>query len=758
MTKTDGVRRTPPLAVWCLLIAAVVCATATGASPWRAAPEPALQDLVVELVRIPGVAGYEEAVRGQIAARLPAWVEADTDPMGNLVATFGSGDPHTLVAAPLDERGYVISDITDDGYLRVYRGTGAEHPLFDQYHYGQPLMVQAASGTSVPAVSATVSTHIAGDGPAEDRNRIRDIDDLWIDLGADSRAEVQALGVRNLDPVGLRDRAVALADGRVAGPGAQGRAAAALLQHLLAGLEDPGAVSGTVTIAWLTQSTFRDLGLRHLAQRLQPDRAFLFTTASLRARRGSEATETLSDPARGSSGELGSGPLIEASDEALSDAASRAGISFQPLPSGMVGRSFNFAAVGWGDVEHHLVALPVRYAQTPVEMIDVSDVSAASDLLRVVLGVPPAAAASSAVAPSQPRPTAALVDTIAGPRPAVDGSFRTLQPLIEAYGVAEHEEDVRELLLDMLPAWAEPAVDDEGNITITVGSGDRHLMFIAHQDEIGYEVTEIHTDGSLGLRMLGGGIDALYEAHPTLVHTSEGALPAVLTPRPGYIGAEEFSPRTLRASLAVDLGTGSAEETEALGVALGDVVTVVKRFQPLAGSRATGRSVDDRVGCAAMILALQRLDPSALLDRRVTFAFSIEEETGLVGASTIAGRTDSDVVFSVDTFVSSASPVDWQRRARLPLGTGPVLKVMDGNHVTPRSAVDRLLEVAGPRGIPVSLSITGGGTDAGAFVPYGSVPVPIGWPSRYSHSPVELMDQVDLDQLIDLILALAYEY
>jgi putative aminopeptidase FrvX len=58
----------------------------------------------------------------------------------------------------------------------------------------------------------------------------------------------------------------------------------------------------------------------------------------------------------------------------------------------------------------------------------------------------------------------------------------------------------------------------------------------------------------------------------------------------------------------------------------------------------------------------------------------------------------------------------------------------------------------------VSLSITGGGTDAGAFIVQGAVPMPIGWPSRYSHSPVELMDQVDLDMLVDLILALAYEY
>jgi putative aminopeptidase FrvX len=758
MTTDDGSRCTWPAMAWLLLLVVPFLVTVAGASPPAAAAEPTLQDLVARLVSIPGVAGYEEAVREEIAARLPSWVEAETDSLGNLVTTIGSGAPHTVLVAPLDERGYVISDITDEGYLRLYRGTGAEYPLFDQYHYGQPMMIQAASGDRVAAVSATVSTHLAGDGPAADRARIRGIDDLWIDLGADSRAQVEALGVRDLDPVGLRDRAVALANGRVAGPQAQGRAAAAALQALLAGLEGPDAVQGTVTLAWVTQSTFRDLGLRHLAQRLQPDRAFLFTTASLRPPRDSDAGQSLTDQATGGSGLLGHGPLVVAGDAAVADAASAAGVAVQELPVAQVGRSFNLGALGWEDVEHHLIAMPVRYAQTPVEMVDSADVAAATALLLAAVGAPQDPRELITASQVKPRPASELVDAVAGAQPIVDGSFIALQQLIETYGVAGREEEVRDLILGMLPGWAESDVDAEGNITISAGTGDRHLLFIAHQDEIGYEVTGIDADGRLRLRMRGGGIDGLYEAHPALIHTSAGALPAILTPRPGYGEAEEFSPRTLRASLAVDLGTGSAEETEALGVAVGDVVTVVKRFQPLAGSRATARSVDDRVGCAAMILALQRIDPEALQDRRVTFAFSIEEETGLVGASTIAARSEFDVVFSVDTFVSSASPVDWQRRARVPLGSGPVLKVMDGNHVTPRSAVDRLLEVAGPHAIPVSLSITGGGTDAGAFVTYGSVPVPIGWPSRYSHSPVELMDQVDLDQLVDLILALSYEY
>jgi putative aminopeptidase FrvX len=714
---------------------------------------------VAELIRIPGVAGYEEPVREHIAGRLPAWARAQTDNLGNLVVTFGSGTPHTLLVAPLDERGYVISDITEDGYLRLYRASSAEHPLYDQYHYGQPVNIQTAGGAAVPAVSSTVSTHIRSDGPAADRDRIRDIDDLWIDLGADSRDEVKALGVRDLDPVELRDSAVSLAGGRVAGSNAQGRGAAAVLLDLIAGLNNPNAVTGTVSIAWVAQSTFRDLGLQHLARRIKPDRAFLFTTASLRGPRGAGAAAAAApDRSRGGSGTLGGGPLIDAADKTLATAASSAGIPFQALAAGSVGRSINTRSLGWEKAEIHLMALPVRYAQTPVEMIDTADIVAAGALLRISLGVPAGSFPKPAATAVRPKPAEELVAAVSGTRPTVSGSFRTLQKLVEVYGVSGQEEAVRKLLLTMLPGWADPETDEEGNITVTAGSGDRHLIFIAHQDEIGYEVFAIKPDGSLGLRVRGGGLDALYEAHPALVHTGSGALAAVIAPRPDYTEAKEFNPRGLSGSLAADLGTESAEETKALGVAVGNMVTVPKRFQPLAGTRATARSVDDRVGCTALILALQRLDPSALHGRRITFAFSIAEETGLVGAGTIASRTPADAVFSVDTFVSSASPVDWQRRARVPLGAGPVVKVLDGNHVTPRAAVDRMFEVLRPHGIPLTLSITGGGTDAGAFIVYGAVPVPIGWPSRYSHSPVELMDRADLDELIDMVLALAYEY
>jgi len=597
--REPAIRRLALGALWALVFAATL--GPAPAAPVQDARAGVSLDLV-ELVRTPGVAGYEEPVRERLAGSLPDWADARVDGAGNLTVTFGRGAPHILVVAPLDQPGHVVSDITPEGYLRLYRATGSDNRLFDQYHYGQPVIVRTGADAGVPGVSATMSTHIRRDLPASERDRIRDIDDLWIDLGADSLAEVEGLGVRNLDPVMLRDRAIGLAGGRVAGTHAQGRAAAAALQHLLAGRSTPPDVEGRVTLAWVSQSTFRGQGLRHLARRLQPERAVVFTTARLRVRRSggdpsTGAVEPLTDRRRGGVGDLGGGVLIGRSDETLRGVARRSEVAFQAVEATRLGGPVAGGPDGWAAARIHNVALPVRYAQTPVEMVDADDVASATRLLAAVLGFPDA-----------------------------------------------------------------------------------------------------------------------------------------------------------------DPGTGSRVATEALGIALGDPVTVPKRFQTLAGARATGRGVDDRVGTTALLLALQRLEPEAVRGRRVTFAWSIEEEVGLHGAETIAGRTRPDMVFAVDTFVSSASPVDWQRRARVPLGAGPVVKGLDGNHVTPRSTVDRIVALGERHGIPVNLSITGGGTDAGAFIPYGAVPVPIGWPSRYSHSPVELLDRADLDDLVDLVLALAYEY
>ncbi|HEY3339616.1 MAG TPA: M20/M25/M40 family metallo-hydrolase, partial [Propionicimonas sp.] len=338
---------------------------------------------------------------------------------------------------------------------------------------------------------------------------------------------------------------------------------------------------------------------------------------------------------------------------------------------------------------------------------------------------------------------------------APHGPFVNLAPLVEVYGVSGHETAVREAVAKQLPKWAKPEVDVVGNLTVSFGQGSGpEILFVAHTDELGCEITAVREDGMASVRRCGV-YAASMEAHPVLVHTERGIVPAVVAPRPGYQRATEWQPKA--EDVLVYFGTDARAATEALGVRKGDTVTVRKRFQPLAGSRATARSIDDRAGCAALTLALAKIDPSTVRNR-VTFAWDVEEETGLVGAGVLAGRLRPAYVFAVDTFVSSDTPIDPPRYARIPLGSGAVLRAVDNSSITPPEIVARVKQLAAGRGIPVTVGVTSGGNDGSQFSKVGSVLLPISWPGRYSHSGVEVIDSRDLQALVDLIVALVSDW
>jgi len=325
-----------------------------------------------------------------------------------------------------------------------------------------------------------------------------------------------------------------------------------------------------------------------------------------------------------------------------------------------------------------------------------------------------------------------------------------LAPLIESYGVSGMETPVRATVQKLLPAWAKTETDTAGNLWVRVGQGDPVIVFVAHLDEIGYRVDSILDDGSLRLLNQGGFFQSLFEAEPALVHTPKGDVPAVFLPRD--TGTTRHNPPPVRASV----GTTSRQGTLALGVTVGSTLTMPKQFTRLAGTRATGRAMDDRVGDAAQILALRHLDRGKL-KHQVIFLFSTREEIGLDGARAAANAlgTTPRRVHAIDTFVSADSPLELQTFATAKLGDGPVARSLDNSSVTPAAYVDSLVQVARARGVPLQVGTTNGGNDGSTFTPFGVVDVAMGWPLRYSHSPAEVVDLRDVAALADLVQAIA---
>lgn len=347
---------------------------------------------------------------------------------------------------------------------------------------------------------------------------------------------------------------------------------------------------------------------------------------------------------------------------------------------------------------------------------------------------PPAAAAAPSQAVGDREDSARLME-----------AARVLQPLVESYGVSGMEAPVREMVKQLLPAWTRTRTDSAGNLWLTLGRGEPTVVFIAHLDEIGFSVTRIREDGSLDLTAAGGLFPHLWSGQPALVHTGRATIPAVFMP------ADSGSP-----AIRADVGASSREATAALGVRVGNTLTMPKQFVRLGRTRATGRSFDDRVGSAAQVLAVRRLDP-ARLRHKVIFLWSVREETGLEGARAAANelRLEPARIHAIDTFVSADSPLEPGNFAVAPLGRGAVARALDNSSVTPPAYVDSLVALARLRRIPLQVGTTNGGNDGSAFGAYGVPDVPIGWPLRYSHSPAETMDLRDLVSLADMIQAVA---
>jgi putative aminopeptidase FrvX len=235
-----------------------------------AAPPPAQGpergDELLAFLRVPAVTGHEEAAAAFVRSRL-AGLPVESDALGNLALTLGSGAPRRLVAAPLDEPGFVVSRIQEDGYLRLApSGNAPVGALWEQAHLGQAVSLGGARGL-VPGGVALPSVHLVQGRPLPEAPfRIAD---AYVDVGAQDAAEVAALGIRLLDPATLVRRPVRLADGLVAGPGARTKGAALALAEATLRYRAARGI-GTVTFAWTTQSLFDEAGLKYLARQRGP--------------------------------------------------------------------------------------------------------------------------------------------------------------------------------------------------------------------------------------------------------------------------------------------------------------------------------------------------------------------------------------------------------------------------------------------------------------------------------------------------------
>ena len=86
-----------------------------------------VDSLAIRFSGMTAVTGYEQAVGDSLLSLLPG---AARDRIGNVTLTLGRGSPKRLVYCPIDEIGYAVGNITEDGYILLRRVGAARSPLF----------------------------------------------------------------------------------------------------------------------------------------------------------------------------------------------------------------------------------------------------------------------------------------------------------------------------------------------------------------------------------------------------------------------------------------------------------------------------------------------------------------------------------------------------------------------------------------------------------------------------------------------------
>ncbi len=151
------------------------------------------QELLRALTEAHGVPGYEAEIRDLVRGYLEPLGTVEQDRIGSLICRQGESGPRVMLAGHMDEIGFMVHHITKEGFLKF-------HPLggwWDQVLLGQQVIIKTHKGDLIGVIGAK-PPHLL---PADERAKIVEKKDMYIDIGATSKEEVQESGVRLGDPV-----------------------------------------------------------------------------------------------------------------------------------------------------------------------------------------------------------------------------------------------------------------------------------------------------------------------------------------------------------------------------------------------------------------------------------------------------------------------------------------------------------------------------------------------------------------------------
>jgi putative aminopeptidase FrvX len=343
--------------------------------------ESSVLKLMKTLFPIPSPTGYEEPIVDVITGNLPLGHQFRRDNLGSLY--WGPADRTSQFAfcSPIDEAGYFVSGIDPGGYLRLDKAVYTPS-LIDSYHLGHPMIVWTRNGP-IEGVLALPSLHILSSEVRKEFQENPGLHLAFLDIGVGTEGEARERGVEMLDAVTPWKEITELAGSQMAGHSLGIKCCAALILNLAKSL--PKSPSPDATFVWMAQTKFP-------VRRSRPR----FALGSLRVSKEVKAKSIIivdvfpCDMESQGKVVVGNGPVLVYSKDPVNKLGEKIlslsrvkGLPLQFAPDYNSSVLNPFSAEGQ---EFIGLFLPVKFAQTPSEIVDARDVEVLDSLLAALLG------------------------------------------------------------------------------------------------------------------------------------------------------------------------------------------------------------------------------------------------------------------------------------------------------------------------------------------------------------------------------------
>jgi endoglucanase len=342
--------------------------------------------------------------------------------------------------------------------------------------------------------------------------------------------------------------------------------------------------------------------------------------------------------------------------------------------------------------------------------------------------------------------------------------FELVKELTELPGPTGHEDAVQDWVA---ARWSRFARDLRrtrvNNVLACVGGSGPRLALVAHADEICLMVKSVTDDGFLHVwpyysDQLGRPPRWFTPINqPALVLGSGEPVPGVFATASGHVVGGRNSPKEHVDwnDWFIDVGARCRDEVEERGIGPGARAIWNPPTRRI-GRNITGKAMDDRAALAIATQAGERLSRREDLPCEVWLASTVQEENGLLGAASLADEMPFDYAIALDVGLTGDIPGPDKRDFPAILGGGPIVVFQDASCHYSRRLSDGLLETARQGEIPVQRAIFQNyGSDGAALIRRGVETALLTYPTRYTHSPIETVDEEDLRSAIALIVAFA---